>query len=107
MTQAVARVGDNANIPECSHSCNSCPHNCTGPHIQGSPDVDVNGKACVRVGDLGQHSSCCNENKHTAKVGSGTVFVNGKAIHRKDDETKHCGGKGTSIVGSDDVFAGG
>lgn len=105
--QAVARTGDDANVPSDSHGCLACPHNCTGPHVVGSNDVFTNGKPTVRVGDAGVHACCCGPNTHTAAVGSATVFVNGKKVHRKDDATDHCGGKGTSIVGSDDVYAGG
>jgi uncharacterized Zn-binding protein involved in type VI secretion len=42
-----------------------------------------------------------------ANAGSGTVFINGKAAHRQNDATKHCGGDGKLIQGSDDVIVGG
>jgi len=105
--QANARLGDNSKVPSDAHGCPACPHTCVGPHIEGSPDVFINGKPAIRVGDPGIHSCCCGPNTHTAKVGSATVIINGKKAHRKDDDVTHCGGMGKSIEGSEDVFSGG
>ena len=44
---------------------------------------------------------------YNAQAGSGTVKINGKKAHRKDDGTTHCGGSGNSIAGSSDVLTGG
>jgi hypothetical protein len=41
-----------------------------------------------------------------AQQGSSTVFINGKAAYRKNDPSKHCGGDGKLIEGSDDVIVG-
>ena len=43
----------------------------------------------------------------TAQAGSGTVFINGKKAHRKDDADTHCGGTGKMIEGSSNVIVGG
>ena len=104
---AQARLGDKANCPADAHGCPACPHPVTGPAIQGSPDVIVNGKPAVRVGDQGIHSACCGPNMWKAAAGSGTVFVNNIAAHRLGDQTTHCGGSGTMIEGSDNVMTGG
>lgn len=61
----------------------------------------------LRVDDFGIHAACCGPNMWTATVGSGTVFINGKAAHRKDDTDQHCGGVGKMIEGSPNVFSGG
>ena len=61
----------------------------------------------LRKDDLGIHAVCCGPNMWQANAGSGTVFINGKAAHRKGDATKHCGGQGKLIQGSDDVIVGG
>jgi hypothetical protein len=42
----------------------------------------------------------------TAKVGSATVFINGKGAHRVGDATLHCGGRGQLIEGSPNVMIG-
>jgi len=102
-----ARLGDKANCPADAHGCPACPHPVTGPAIQGSPDVVVNGKPAVRVGDQGVHAACCGPNMWKAAAGSGTVFVNNIAAHRLGDQTQHCGGSGTMIEGSDNVMTGG
>jgi uncharacterized Zn-binding protein involved in type VI secretion len=69
--------------------------------------VFVNKKPALRVDDVGIHAACCGPNMWTAKVGSGTVFINDKAAHRKGDMDQHCGGVGKLIVGSPDVIVGG
>ncbi len=56
---------------------------------------------------MGMHAACCGPNMWTASAGSGTVNINGKAAHRKDDAQQHCGGNGTMNTGSSDVIVGG
>jgi uncharacterized Zn-binding protein involved in type VI secretion len=73
----------------------------------GSPDVNVNSKPALRVDDKGTHQACCKANMWTAQIGSATVFINGKAAHRMNDMTTHCGGVGRLIEGSSDVITGG
>ena len=53
------RLGDGANTPGDAHGCPGCPHPATGPAIQGSPHVNVNGLPALRVGDTGIHAACC------------------------------------------------
>jgi uncharacterized Zn-binding protein involved in type VI secretion len=101
------RVSDLAMAPADAHGCLACPHPVTGPGKQGSPDVKVNGLPALRVGDPGMHAPCCGGNTWEAQMGSQTVFINGKAAHRMGDATRHCGGVGTLVKGSPDVFVGG
>jgi uncharacterized Zn-binding protein involved in type VI secretion len=100
------RVGDNAKVPADGHGCPACPHVCIGPGVAGSPDVLVNGKPALRVGDPGVHAACCGPNKWNAKAGAPGVFINGKKAHRVGDAVKHCGGSGKLIVGSPNVIVG-
>ena len=75
--------------------------------MEGSPTVMVNSLLALRVDDTGVHMACCGPNMWTATVGSSSVFINGKAAHRKDDQDQHCGGVGKMITASSDVFSGG
>lgn len=101
------RVSDNGKIDSDAHGCPACPHPAVGPAIAGSPDVFVNKLPAVREGDPGFHGACCGPNTWVAKGKSGTVKINGKGAHRKDDAQTHCGGNGKSIAGSPDVITGG
>src|SRR5687767_158744 len=94
------RVGDKAQSQADSHTCPACPHPTIGPAIQGSPDVYVNSLPALRVGDPGIHTACCGPNMWKADKGSSGVYINNKPAHRKDDATKHCGGNGKLIAGS-------
>jgi uncharacterized Zn-binding protein involved in type VI secretion len=105
MPQA-GRVGDNAHNPSDGHSCPGCDHSVEGPAKQGSPDVFVNGRPVLRVGDPGEHSGCCGSNTWQAADGSPGVFVNGQRLHRVGDATEHCGGQGQLVQGSPNVFIG-
>lgn len=104
---AAGRLGDKAQCPADAHGCPGCAHSVIGPAVSGSPDVFVNGRAALRVGDPGVHAACCGPNTWKAAKGSGTVFVNGKPFHRMGDTTTHCGGTGQLIEGSPDVVVGG
>lgn len=104
---AAARVGDNANCPADIHGNPCCPHNVTGPATAGSPDVFVNGRSALRLGDPGIHALCCGPNTWSCAAGSSTVFINGRPAVRLGDMTQHCGGIGKIIGGSSDVFFGG
>jgi uncharacterized Zn-binding protein involved in type VI secretion len=101
-----SRVGDKANCPIDAHGKNCCPHNVIGPALSGSPDVSINGKPVLRIGDPGVHSACCGPNTWKCAAGSGTVVVNGLPVARLGDATSHCGGIGTMIEGSPDVSIG-
>jgi len=102
-----ARLGHIAKIPNDAHGGKCCSHACQGPAIEGSPNVNVNGMPALRIGDPGIHSGCCGANTWRAKTGSKVVMINGKGAHREGDATRHCGGMGTLIKGSPDVFTGG
>lgn len=101
------RVGDKARNPADAHGCPGCAHGVIGPAVSGSPNVKVNGKPALRVGDPGVHAACCGPNQWKAAKGSSTVFINGLPAHRKGDMTAHCGGVGNLIEGSPDVIVGG
>lgn len=102
----LGRLGDHARNPADGHGCLSCAHDVRGPAIAGSTDVFCNSKNALRVGDPGTHSSCCGPNTWNAAKGAPGVYINNIKAHRKTDETVHCGGKGTLIEGSDDVYVG-
>lgn len=105
--KAQGRVGDIAQAPADAHGCPACPHPVAGAAIAGSPDVNVNSRAALRVGDAGMHAACCGPNTWTAQQGSGTVFINGQAAHRQGDMVRHCGGIGQLVAGSENVNVGG
>ncbi len=100
-----ARIGDMAKGTD-AHGCKVCTHTVTGPAVQGSPDVIVNGKPAVRKGDGGIHGICCGSNTWYAAGGSTTVFINGKPAYRLKDKSVHCGGSGQQISASSDVIIG-
>ena len=102
-----ARIGDMSQCPADVHGTLACPRQVIGPAIQGSPDVLVNFRPAVRVGDKGIHAACCGPNTWEAAMGSKTVFITGKAAHRLGDMDQHCGGVGTMVGGSMDVLTGG
>lgn len=101
------RLGDKSQVPADAHGCPACPHTCIGPAVMGSPDVMVNSRRALRVGDNGIHAACCGPNTWVAAQGSGTVFINSMAAHRMNDKDTHCGGDGRLIEGSDNVITGG
>lgn len=103
----VGRLGDVAVCQADAHGCPACPHNVTGPAVQGSPNVTVNSLPVVRQGDMGVHMVCCAGNTWTAQKGSSTVFVNGMPVMRKGDMVQHCGGAGKLNAGSANVNVGG
>ena len=102
-----SRLGDRSRVPKDTHKRPRCPHNCIGPAETGSPDVEVNNRAALRVTDTGAHSHCCGPNTWIAVQGSTTVFINNLEAHRLGDLDQHCGGPGRMVEGSDDVFVGG
>lgn len=102
-----ARLGDKSQAPADVHGCLACPHPVVGPAIAGSPNVNINGRPAVRVGDNGVHAVCCGPNTWQAVKGSGTVMINNKPAHRMGDTDQHCGGVGQMIEGSADVIVGG
>ena len=103
---AQSRVGDNANCPSDSHGKICCSHGVTGPGVQGSTDIIVNGSQALRIGDPGVHSSCCGANKWKVASGSGTVLFNNIPAARSGDTTAHCGGVGSLVQGSPNVIVG-
>lgn len=103
---AAARLTDKSNCPSDGHGNLCCPHNVTGPAIDGSSNVNINGLKALRLGDPGTHSGCCGSNTWECSQGSSTVFINGKPAVRLGDQTTHCGGIGKIITASDNVNIG-
>ena len=102
----LGRLGDKSQASGDAHGCVACPHTVIGPAVQGSPDVLVNYRPALRVGDMGIHAPCCGPNIWTATEGSGTVLINNRPAHRQGDKDQHCGASGTLIEGSPDVMVG-
>ena len=50
------RIGDKAHCPRDSHGNTCCAHSVIGPAVSGSPDIIINGRPALRVGDRGRHS---------------------------------------------------
>jgi uncharacterized Zn-binding protein involved in type VI secretion len=92
------------------HACHFPPT----PAIGGSPDVYVNGRALMRVGDPYVPHPCAVGHapphpRNLAK-GSSSVFVNGIPAGRKGDAI-NCGGEAQTAssnvyIGDDSPFAG-
>lgn len=69
---------------------------------EGSPNVFINGKPAVRVGDkVSNHTDGLGSHDGSVSQGSSNVFVNGKAKVRKGDSVS-CGG--TVVDGSSNVL---
>ncbi len=100
------RLGDIANCPADAHGCTACPHNVTGPVVQGSSDTIINGQPGGRMGDMGVHALCCGPNRFNISAGAPTVSINGRPAARESDRTSHCGGSGRIINGSNNVVIG-
>jgi hypothetical protein len=77
-----------------------------GPATQGSPNVIINGKPGVRVGDQGIHGLCCGLNRWAAAGGAPSVSINSQPAVRLHDRTMHCGGVGKIIEASSNVIIG-
>lgn len=95
----ITRVGIDSHVGHASPTPN--PFHQTA-YSSGSPNVNVNGAAAVRIGD----STSCGD---PATGGSSTVIINGQGVHRIGDST---GGHGSwvpnaSAGGSSNVIAGG
>jgi uncharacterized Zn-binding protein involved in type VI secretion len=98
------RVGDIGHNPSDTHGRPCCSHDVAGPVIAGSPNVFVNGRPKARITDPGVHSTCCGPNTFVIAQGSPNVFTNGLNSARLTDMTAHCGGPGTLVTGSRNVY---
>lgn len=85
------------------HACHFPPTPATG----GSPDVYVNGRPLMRVGDSYVPHACvaghAGPHGRALADGSATVFINGKPAGRKGDAID-CGGQAQTASGN--VFIG-
>ena len=104
--RGLARLGDRARAKEDKHDCPACTHDVIGPAVTGSETVLINHKPALRLGDRGEHASCCGDNTWTAAGASQSVYIDGLPAARVGDPTKHCGGMGTIVEGSPDIAAG-
>jgi uncharacterized Zn-binding protein involved in type VI secretion len=103
----LARVGDRARCPEDRHDCAKCAHDVIGPAVDGSPDVLINNKSALRIGDPGIHASCCGDNSWFVEQGGSTqIVINGRPAAVLGSSTRHCGGTGAIVQASDDVLTG-
>lgn len=75
-----------------------------GTNIVGSPNVFVNDKPAVRIGDSVLPHGRRQHNTAVMATGSSTVFANSIPVSRNGD-IANCGH--SSAGGSSDVFAGG
>lgn len=103
---AVTRNTD-ISVGICSCCCPACPHVWTSVHIGGSSDVLADSLGVMRApGDIGA-STCPHCPISFSLTGSGTVFVDGRAVHRLGDIHIVGCGIGVVVSASPDVFAGG
>jgi len=103
MTLAITRVGDYS-MGVCSVGLPCCPHTWISRHFVGSPNVNVNEKQMMRVGDIGI-STCPHCVISYAVQGSEFDFANDKKIHRLTDVHIVPCGPGRCITASPDVFS--
>jgi hypothetical protein len=103
-----ARIGD-IGKGDCIKGHDDVPEGQPKPFITtfvtGSPDVFINNRFVVRIGDVGK-TDCGHETK--AATGSGTVFVNNRFVHRVSDVGKIISEGNTYkvVTGSGNVFIG-
>ena len=100
-TTLFARLGHQAHAPADAHGCPACPHSPTGPIVQGSPSVLVDGLPAARSGDYGMHASCCGGNMFRIAGGNAEgVLIDGRPAATLGALTLHCGGRGHIVQGS-------
>jgi len=89
-----AYVGCQAYCPADSHGAPTDPMPAIGRIINGCPDVLVNGKPAVCVGEKGTQCCCSGPNTFEVVEGNPEVLIYGKAAAEMGDATRHCGGNG-------------
>lgn len=100
-TTRFAHLGHRAHAPADAHGCLACPHSPTGPIVQGSPSVLVDGLPAARSGDYGMHAPCCGGNMFRIAGGNEEgVLIDGRPAATLGALTLHCGGRGNIIEGS-------
>lgn len=100
------RLGDHASAAADSHGCPSSPHPVMGPATAGSPDVMVNGKPILRVGDGGTYAPSCGMKTWVSIRGAPGVLVDGDPAFRQTDPAQFCSATGALDEGSPDVLIG-
>jgi len=101
-----ARWSDMHYNPSDRCGCKHCPHEVRGPFSWVADDTFMNNWGAARADQIdgGRHSYCCGPKIWKTLVGSNDTFVNGHGSVRVGDRTICCGGYGTIISGSDNVF---
>lgn len=77
-------------------------HHAPGRTAQGSPNVLINGRPALRVGDTGVAHGGTG---FACAAGARAVLINGSRLHRTTDSVSHCG-RGALAAGSPDVLVG-
>ncbi len=103
---AACRVSDLHFNPSDCCGCPGCCHSVIGPAVTGSSNVMTNSLPSLRSGgvDMGTHCCCCGPNIWFTMQGSPDVFINGAGWTRIGDTNICCGGVGSMITGSGNVF---
>ena len=101
-----ARLTDMHYNPSDSCGCLHCPHEVYGRFEWASDDTYMNALGAARCSQMdgGTHSYCCGPMLWKSLVGSPDTYINGTGAVRLGDQTICCGGYGTIISSSDDVF---
>lgn len=97
----VSRIGDVGR----GICCEGDDHEATGIIITGSPNVNSEGLANARLGDILISTSCGHQRVGTIISGSPTVNANGLSIARIGDSFDGCF-SGIIITGANTVFGG-
>ena len=101
-----ARMTDIHYNPHDWCGCLKCPHEVYGTFQWTANDTffDALGAARGDQIDGGTHTYCCGPMLWKSLVSSPDTFVNGVGSVRLGDQTICCGGYGTIITSSGDVF---
>lgn len=89
--------------------CKHCPHEVYGEMIWVSDDTFMNAMGAGRGSQIdgGTHSYCCGPQTWRTMMGSPNTFIDTFPAVRLGDRTICCGGYGTIITASSDVFING
>ncbi|NUQ74361.1 MAG: hypothetical protein HUU21_12460 [Polyangiaceae bacterium] len=106
MRSTQGRIGDRAALGEADPAR---PNRPVVPGVTGSPNVLVNNRPALRVGDLGGFVNSARgftEVRWVAKDGARCVLINNRNAHRALDPEDHRGEPGALVEGSRNVLVG-